>query len=71
MSLKYIVCRADRSTEEVAVGETLYSVGCDYGVANEDSRYTGIEHISLSKNENGMPGFTIPVADVLQLAETK
>lgn len=71
MSTKYLVCRADRSSSPVAVGQTLYVGNHDYGIASEDSRMTGIEHISLCKTEEGSPTFTIPKADVLRVAEIK
>lgn len=44
-------------------GQTVYQfMGCDYGLANDDSRWTGIEHTSVTFNEDGShPSFTIPV----------
>lgn len=33
----------------------------DYGLASDDSRYTGIEHVSVTMDpEGGYPSFTIP-----------
>jgi len=33
----------------------------DYGLASDDSRLTGILHVTVTDNENGdPPGFTIP-----------
>jgi hypothetical protein len=34
----------------------------DYGLANDDSRITGIQHITVTLNaDGGYPGFTVPV----------
>ena len=33
----------------------------DYGLASDDTRITGVEHISVTLNSDGdYPGFTIP-----------
>lgn len=33
----------------------------DYGLASDDTRYTGVEHKSVTLNEDGdYPSFTIP-----------
>lgn len=33
----------------------------DYGLASDDTRYTGIEHVSVTLNEDGdCPYFTVP-----------
>ena len=33
----------------------------DYGLASDDTRHTGIEHVSVSlKPDGGYPGFTVP-----------
>jgi len=44
-------------------GDIVYRCsGYDYGCANDDTRFTGIEHISVTKDpEGGYPFFTIPV----------
>lgn len=35
----------------------------DYGLASEDSRYTGVEHMSVSRTEDGnYPYQTIPTS---------
>ncbi len=71
MSTRYMVMRADRASGPAKMGQTLYAGNCDYGCASDDTRDTGIEHISLSESETGSPTFTIPREDVLQLAEKK
>lgn len=44
-------------------GDIVYDlVKPDYGLANQDTRKTGIEHKSVTLDENGdYPSFTIPV----------
>lgn len=43
-------------------GKIVYSLKYhDYGLASDDTRYTGIEHKSVTFSENGdYPSFTIP-----------
>jgi hypothetical protein len=44
-------------------GDFVYDqIGYDYGLASDDTRWTGIEHTSVTLKENGdYPGFTVPV----------
>ena len=44
-----------------AAGTIVYDCkGHDYGCANDDTRFTGIEHISVTTNEDGdYPFFTV------------
>lgn len=69
MGKAYTVKRADRAASTVEVGDTVYYCkGHDYGCANDDSRMTGIEHVSVTINEDGdYPFFTIPRADISPL----
>jgi hypothetical protein len=55
--------------EGVTVGSTVYSIrGHDYGLASDDSRWTGVEHISVTLNADGdYPSFTIPRRDLERL----
>lgn len=40
----------------------------DYGLANDDTRYTGIPHISVTLDENGdYPVFTVAEHDLEQV----
>lgn len=40
----------------------------DYGLASDDTRFTGVEHISVTLKSNGdYPGFTIPKQDLEEL----
>lgn len=55
---------ADSKIESTATKGTIaYACAkCDYGVASDDTRITGDEHISLSLKEDGdYPFFTHPV----------
>jgi hypothetical protein len=59
--------RADRAAHKgLEPGQTVYDTkGHDYGLANDDTRMTGIEHVSVTLDENGeYPFFTIPKADL-------
>lgn len=51
---------------EHAAGTIVYALKAyDYGLSSDDTHSTGIEHISVTENENGgYPFFTIPVADL-------
>lgn len=64
--MKYKIIRADRACENVEVNDFVYSLkGWDYGLAGDDTRLLGIEHKSVTKNEDGdYPSFTIPVEDL-------
>ena len=66
---KYRIIRADRAAggkEHCSIGDIVYDQkGYDYGLASDDTRYTGIEHISVTRNADGdYPGFTIPKVDL-------
>lgn len=47
---------------EARIGSTVYSCGkCDYGCAGDDTRITGVEHISVTLDSTGdYPFFTHP-----------
>lgn len=45
--------------------------GWDYGAANDDTRVTGVEHISVTLSSSGdYPFFTIPKRDLRMADET-
>lgn len=48
---------------EHPAGTVVYrQSGYDYGLSNDDSRVTGIEHVTMTLNsDGGYPGFTVPV----------
>ncbi|QIN99728.1 hypothetical protein bastian_115 [Salmonella phage bastian] len=56
MTRKYLVIKGEHA------GQTVYSLKFhDYGLASDDTRYTGIEHTSVTLDETGdYPSFTIP-----------
>ncbi|WP_043159310.1 hypothetical protein [Bradyrhizobium sp. Ai1a-2] len=42
----------------------------DYDLASDDSRLTGVEHVSVTLDPNGgRPSFTIPAADLREVVE--
>lgn len=43
-------------------GSIFYKqIVCDYGLANDDTRTTGVEHVTVTlKSDGGYPGFTVP-----------
>ena len=61
---KYIVLQDRIIRGEVCAkqGDIVYDqAGYDYGLSSDDTRATGIEHVTVTKNEDGSyPGFTIP-----------
>lgn len=62
--MKYRIIRADRAAKGCKVGEIVHSGADCYGVASDDTRETGLEHIAVSYNESGIPFFTIPRHDI-------
>ena len=52
-------------------GTVVYDlVQYDYGLANDDTRATGIEHTSVTlKEDGGPPGFTCPVHLLYQVID--
>lgn len=55
----YMVKRDTQFCEE---GDIVYDLkGWDYGLANDDTRYTNEEHVSVTYNADGdYPSVTIP-----------
>jgi hypothetical protein len=50
-------------------GTIVYQArGHDYGLARDDTHFTGIDHVSVSLKEDGdYPFFTIPVDHLVQI----
>lgn len=48
------------------VGDIVFDQhGYDYGLASDDTHFTGIEHVSVTKEaDGGYPGFTIAKRDL-------
>lgn len=61
MTTKKYKLLADRF--DAPAGSIVYKFNkYDYGLASDDTRYTGIEHISVTLNEDGdYPSFTVPL----------
>lgn len=46
--------------------------GYDYGLASDDTRMTGIPHISVTLNSDGdYPGFTVPERDIEKVEQER
>lgn len=68
---KFRIERIDRASLPEAflhIGQHVYPGRDGYGCANDDTRDTGIEHVSVSLNESGEPFFTIPREDIEPLS---
>jgi hypothetical protein len=54
---------------EVKVGDTVYEAQMhDYGLARDDTRHRGFEHVSVTFEEDGgYPFFTIPLRDLKEV----
>jgi hypothetical protein len=63
MPTKY---RVKRDHACFKAGDIVYSLsGPDYGLANEDSRYTGVEHKTVTfSSEGDYPGQTVPLHNI-------
>lgn len=68
---RFKVLRADRANDHVKVGDIVtLAAGSDFGLAREDTQFTGLEHISVSLKEGGAyPIFTIPTCDLERIIE--
>ena len=58
----YRIVRDNPTCEEGKAGEIVYPFKfTDYGTANEDTRSTGVKHVSVTYDpKGGCPFFTIP-----------
>ncbi len=66
MPTAYRMLKDSKLEPEAKAGSTVYSIrGYDYGLASDDTRMTGIKHVSVTLNPDGeYPSFTIPEADL-------
>lgn len=64
--LAFRIKKDSKLEPKATAGTTVYSPrGWDYGLANDDTRATGVEHVSVTLNSEGdPPSFTIPRADL-------
>lgn len=68
---RVLFMRMIRGTVYANEGDIVYDfMGCDYGLANDDTRATGVEHVSVSPNSSGeAPSFTIPKHHLQEIEE--
>lgn len=68
---KYRMLADSKVNEKVKAGATVYDQrGYDYGLARDDTRATGVEHITVTLNADGdYPGFTVPVTALEKVQE--
>lgn len=68
MTIKsYTIMNASRSADKtITIGQIVYTCkSYDYGCANDDTKFTGIKHISVTLDPEGKyPFFTIPENDL-------
>lgn len=66
MPQAYKLKKASKLEPKATAGSIVYSLrGYDYGLASDDTRMTGVEHVSVTLNADGdYPSFTIPRADI-------
>lgn len=60
--MKFIVLKDSELEKKATKGTFVYLLmRSDYGLSRDDTETTGIEHISVTLNEDGdYPSFTIP-----------
>lgn len=61
MTIKYRITKDGTNCAGHPAGTIVYSLrGWDYGLASDDTRHTGIEHVSVTLKPDGdYPSFTI------------
>ena len=66
---KYEVLSKVSHAANVNIGDVVFDCTMfDYGLSSDDTRMLGIEHISVTYNEDGSyPFFTIPVKDLREI----
>lgn len=66
MTQAYTMLKDSRLEPKAKAGTTVYAIrGYDYGLAKDDTRFRGIEHISVTLDSEGdYPFFTVPRADI-------
>lgn len=64
--MKYRMLKDSDLEPSAKAGMTVYAcAGYDYGLADHDTRVTGIEHKSVTLNSDGSyPFFTMPASDI-------
>jgi len=66
MSKRYRLMKDATTNTEAVAGTVVYKCAKhDYGLASDDTRMTGVRHISVTLNpDGGYPFFTVPASDV-------
>lgn len=69
MSKPYEMLADSRVEESVKKGATVFACAKhDYGCASDDTRITGVHHVSVTKDPGGdYPFFTVPFKDLKPL----
>jgi hypothetical protein len=50
-------------------GDVVYEfVKYDYGLAADDTIFTGVKHVSVTREPNDVSSFTIPLSDLREIA---
>ena len=71
MPKRYVMLADSELESNAKKGTVVYEyLNYDYGLASDDTWITGIEHVSVTLNENGdYPSFTVPVTDLGEAIE--
>lgn len=67
---KFKVLRKPQSDPSIKIGSYVYEcTKPDYGCASDDTRFTGVDHISVTLDKTGdYPFFTIPAQDLEEVS---
>ena len=68
---RYVITKAGTNSGDKPVGTIVYDLrGYDYGLASDDTRHTGVEHVSVTLNPEGdYPSFTIAKDSLRELID--
>lgn len=66
MTTAYKMLKNSALEPEAKAGTIVYSLrSWDYGLAKDDTRFSGIEHVSVTLKADGdYPSFTVPRSDI-------
>ena len=69
--MQYVMLKDSEVNEDVKAGDVVYYLRKhDYGLASDDTRATGIEHVSVTLDKDGdYPSFTVPRRDIARADE--
>lgn len=68
----YVMLADSAQNPHAKAGVIVYDLRrVDYGLASDDTRFTGIEHVSVTLDPNGdYPAFTVPKTGLRKIVET-